>query len=256
MRHCIIAPLAIAVTLAACASMQAAPHVAPFPLSFAAGDPARAPVTADIAIARSRVEHFFSAPFAEAVNVMVPANRAAFDAALPAAWGIAPSQCWMVGVGVANQFFLLSPTAWSDHAQVCDHAGSAEEAQGVITHELTHAYHGQHNATRDFTGMDDLGWFVEGLAVYVSGQLDGEHAADASAAITANAAPTALANAWSGRYRYGVCGSMVAYVDAHYGRAKIIELLGATTQQQALATLDVSEAQFLSDWRAWVSSRP
>jgi hypothetical protein len=162
----------------------------------------------------------------------------------------------MVGVGVADKFFLLSPSVWSDHAQVCDHSGSAEEVQGIISHELTHAYHGQHNATRDFTGMDDLGWFVEGLAVLASGQLDGPRGGDAAAAIAANAAPTSLVNAWSGRYRYGVSGSMVQYVDQHYGRAKIIELLAATTQQQALAILGVSEAQFISDWRAWVQSRP
>ena len=256
MRACVIAAIAVATALAACTTIQAAPSAAatPFPVAIAANDPSRTAVEADITTARARIEHFFGAPFAEPVRVTVAANRTALDAALPAAWGIAPSQCWMVGVGVADQFFLLSPTAWSDHAQVCDHAGSAEEVQGIVTHELTHAYHGQHNATRDFTGMDDLGWFVEGLAVYVSGQLETEHAGDARAAIAANAAPTALANAWSGRYRYGVSGSMVAYVDAHYGRAKIVELLGATTQQQALASLGVSEAQFLSDWRVWAQA--
>jgi hypothetical protein len=253
MRACVVAAVAVASALGACATLTPTPTVAAqFPVAIAANDASRVAIEADIATARARVEAFFGAPFAEPVHVTVAANRTALDAALPAAWGIAPSQCWMVGVGVADQFFLLSPAVWSDHAQTCDHSGGAEEVQGVITHELTHSFHGQHNATRDFTGMDDLGWFVEGLAVYVSGQSEGPHAGDARAAIAANAAPTALANAWSGRYRYGVSGSMVAYVDAHYGRAKIIELLAATTQQQALASLGVSEAQFLSDWRAWV----
>lgn len=253
MRACGFASLSVALAIGACASLQTAPQASePFPVAMMSNDPARTAVVADVASARALIEHFFGAPFAEPVNVTVGESRAALDAALPVAWGIAPSQCWMVGVGVADQFFLLTPSAWSDHAQVCDHAGSAEEVQGVIAHELTHAYHGQHNATRDFTGMDDLGWFVEGLAVLVSGQLEAEHAGDARAAIAANVAPTSLANAWSGRYRYGVSGSMVAYVDQRYGRAKIIELLAATTQQQALASLGVSEAQFLSDWRTWV----
>lgn len=258
MRTCVSATIAVALALAACTTLNAPrPAVAaapPFPVAVDANDPARAMVEADVAATRSYVEDFFGTPFAEPVNVTVSANRAAFDESLPAAWGIAPSQCWMVGVGVADSFHLLSPSAWDDHAQVCDHVGDAGEVQGIVAHELTHAYHGQRNPTRDFTGMDDLGWFVEGLAVLVSGQLAVYHQHDAAAAIAANAAPTSLANAWSGRYRYGVCGSMVAYVDAHYGRAKIIELLAATTQQQALTSLGVSEAQFLSDWRAWVQS--
>lgn len=255
MRACAFASFAIALALAVCATAQAV-SAPTFPIAMAATDPARAAIEADIAAGRARVEQFFGAPFAETVNVTVVESRAALDAALPAAWGIAPSQCWMVGVGAADSLYLLSPTSWSDHAQVCDHnANDAAELQGIITHELTHAYHGQHNATRDFTGMDDLGWFVEGLAVLVSGQLDGPRGADARAAIAANAAPTSLANAWSGRYRYGVSGSMVQYVDQHYGRATIVALLAATTQQQALDRLGVSEAQFLSDWRAWVLSR-
>ena len=58
-------------------------------------------------------------------------------------------------------------------------------AQDLITHELVHTYHGQHNPTRDFTGMDDLGWFVEGLATYASGQMAHSHAGDAKAALAA-----------------------------------------------------------------------
>lgn len=258
MRACVFASLGIALALAACATAQAAhsgpASAPPFPVAIDAADPFRAMVEADVADTRRYVEDFFGAPFAEPVNVTVSANRAAFDASLPAAWGIAPSQCWMVGVGVADSLRLLSPSVWSDRAQVCEHTGDVGEVQGIIAHELTHAYHGQHNPTRDFTGMDDLGWFVEGLAVLVSGQLAVYHEHDAAEAIAANAAPTSLANAWSGRYRYGVCGSMVAYIDGRYGRAKIIELLAATTQQQALASLGVSEAQFLSDWRASVES--
>jgi hypothetical protein len=208
----------------------------------------------DVADGRRRIEAFFGEPFAAPVSVLVAADRAAFDRALPAAWGIAPSQCWMVGVGVADSLYLLSPSAWSHDA--CDHSGDAAEVQGVITHELTHAFHGQHNQTRDFTGMDDAGWFVEGLAVVVSGQLDAGHPDDARAAIAANAAPTSLASAWSGRYRYGVCGSMVRYIDVTYGRRTLIALLSATTNVQILTALHLSEAEFLSRWRTWASALP
>ena len=212
-----------------------------------------AAVARDIAAGRQRIEAFFGETFRTPVNVLVAPDRAAFDRALPPAWGIAPSQCWMVGVGVADSLYLLSPSAWAHDA--CDHSGDAAEVQGVITHELTHAFHGQHNPTRDFTGMDDAGWFVEGLAVVVSGQLDASHAGDARAAIAANAAPTALASAWSGRYRYGVCGSMVRYIEVTYGRRTLIALLNATDNQQILGRLHLREGEFLSLWREWAGAQ-
>ena len=104
--------------------------------------------------------------------------------------------------------------------------------------------------------MDDVGWFVEGLAVLVSGQLDAGHAGDPRAAIAANAAPVALASAWSGRYRYGVSGSMVRYIDVTYGRRTLNALLPATSNQQILDRLHLSEAEFLNHWRAWATMQP
>ena len=183
-----------------------------FAFSAPVDDPSRATIEADAAVARAQIELFFGQPFADPVEILIAGNRAQFDAAVPAAWGIAPSQCWMVGVGVADNLYLLSPSAWASDA--CEHnAGDAQHVQDIVTHELAHAFHGQHNPTRDFTGADEVGWFVEGLAVYVAGQLDRGRLSNPAEAIAAGAAPASLADAWSGRYRYGVSGSMVQYID-------------------------------------------
>src|SRR5262249_18676079 len=111
------------------------------------------------------------------------------------------------------------------------------------------------NPTGDFDGMDDLGWFVEGLAVYVSGQLESSHQSAAAKALSEGKVPKSLAKAWSGRYRYGICGSMVRYIDDKYGRAMIWKLLGETKQDAVLKHLGVTEPEFLQAWNAWVKNR-
>lgn len=242
---------------AACVSPPAPAHSGPgeslFGITVSPGDPGGPAASADVAVARQTIETFFGAPFEEPVRVTIAADRAAFDATMPPDWGMTPTQCWMVGVGVADWFAVLSPAAWASEA--CEHdPDDAMELQDIITHELVHTYHGQHNPTRDFTGMDDLGWFVEGLATYASGQLARRHAGDAQAAIAEGAIPAELESAWSGKYRYGVSGSMVAYIDAVYGRAVLAGLLDATSEDDLLGRLGLSEEEFLSAWQAWASS--
>lgn len=226
-------------------------HAQDFPIVAATSDPSRAEVTADVERARRHIERFFGKPFREPVTVTLASSRAAFSEALGAEMEPALKQCWAVGVGIATRLAILSPSVWNSEA--CDHDGSnAQQVQDIVTHELTHAFHGQYNPTGDFTGMDDEGWFVEGLAVLVAGQLDHGRLASAADAIASGAAPTRLAQAWSGKYRYGVCGSMVAFIDARWGRATLVKLLEATDQSALLAPLGLDEAQFLARWRAWV----
>lgn len=249
MRALAILAAAVCIVATACATSPAPGNTLVF--EIASVDPARDAVMADAAQALENIENFFGEPFVESVRIAVSPDRAHLDAALPAAWGVTPTQCWMVGVGVADRLELLSPGVWK--TQACEHdGGDAQHVQGVIAHELTHAFHGQHNPTRDFTGMDDLGWFVEGLAVLVSGQMERQNGASARDALAANAGPASLASAWSGRYRYGVSGSIVAYVDAVWGRSAIRGMLADTTQAQVLARLHVTEAELLRGWQDWV----
>jgi hypothetical protein len=204
---------------------------------------------------RKRVEAFFGKPFARSFDVEVFADRAAFDRYFQNRWKVPKTEAWMVAAGVADRFMILSPRVWKTQA-VEHNPADAAHLQDLIAHELVHVYHGQRNSTGDFDGMDDLGWFVEGLAVYVSGQLGREHRGAAKDAIRAGKEPHQLANAWSGRYRYGVCGSLVEFVDQRWGRDVVWKLLSATKPEAALRLLGVTEAQFLKDWKNFVTTQP
>lgn len=232
--------------LIACASAPA------FTLDGPRDTPSGVSISAFTETGRASVEAFFGERFAAPVRIVVSPTRAAFDASLPTKWELTPTQCWMVGVGGGNLFALLSPADWP--AEACEHdAKNAVHIQEIVTHELTHVFHGQHNPTGDFIGMDDAGWFVEGLAVLVAGQLSSGNRPTAAQAIADNAAPAKLADAWSGKYRYGVSGSMVAFIDAKFGRQKVLALLDAVTNAEILADLGFTETEFLARWRDWVT---
>lgn len=203
------------------------------------------------ALARSgvaQIEHFFGGRFLRPVDFRVAPTRAAFDASFPPEFGMGKSQCWMVGMGIADRMVLLSPSDWK--AEACEHdPADAQALRRLIAHELTHVYHGQHNPHGDFAGEDDLGWFIEGLAVLVSGQLTDKRVVEVRAAIAAGTAPTKLADVWSGKLRYGFAGSLAAYVDQRWGRATTRRLLAATSNAEALTMLGTSEAALLAEWK-------
>jgi hypothetical protein len=204
---------------------------------------------------RQRVERFFGRPFKHPIQVEVFPDRAAFDEYFRKRWRVPKTEAWMVASSVADRMVILSPRVWKTQAAEHDPA-DVEHIREIIAHELVHVYHGQHNPRPDFDGMDDIGWFVEGVAVYVSGQLERSHRAAARDALRAGKAPDRLAGAWSGRYRYGVSGSMVEFVDRRYGREAVKRLLAVVTNEEALKLLDTTEDRFLAAWRAHVSARP
>jgi hypothetical protein len=160
----------------------------------------------------------------------------------------------MVASGVGDRLTILSPRVWK--TQAAEHnPDDAEHIRDLIAHELVHVYHGQQNPRPDFKDMDDSGWFVEGLAVYVSGQLERSHRSAAADAIQAGKEPTRLADAWSGRYRYGVSGSMVEFVDKRYGRDIVKKLLTVVNNEDALKLLKTTEGEFLESWKSYVRTK-
>jgi hypothetical protein len=203
---------------------------------------------------RKRITRYFGKPFRKLFKVVVLDSRAAMDRYFEERWGMEKTERWMVAAGVADTLVILSPRVWSTEA--VDHDGTdARHVAEVVAHEMVHVYHGQNNPSHEFDGMDDLGWFVEGLATLVSGQLANSHANAAREAITTGRDPRSLAAAWSGKYRYGVCGSLVGYVESRWGRKKVASLLSVTRPEEALRILGTSEQDLLAGWKRWVVAR-
>jgi hypothetical protein len=206
-----------------------------------------------IVCGRERVRVFFNKDFAKAVDVFVYPDRDSLTAHWRAAWSMPDlrPELWMVASGSANELSLLSPRVWATEAIEHDFSDKPR-TEALLAHELTHVFHAQQLPDQSFDGMDDAGWFVEGLAVHASRQLDLGHLASASEAITVGKAPQELRAAWSGKYKYGICGSLVRYVDQKRGRAKIIEMLRAKTADELLSSIGCSEQELLASWKEWV----
>ncbi len=211
------------------------------------------PIKSDLESSRQEIEKFFAAPFKDQIVAEVLPSRKALDEFVKKVWSAPPTEKWMVAAGVADVLVVLSPRVWATESVEHDSKDPAHR-KGILAHELVHVFHGQHNVNREFDGMDDLGWFVEGLATYVSGQLEREHKRDAEDAIKAGKAPASLKEAWTGRYRYGVCGSMIRYIDKRYGRNMLWQLLKVTKPDEALSRLSTTENSFLIAWREFVMS--
>lgn len=195
------------------------------------------------------VEQFFGKPYPKPFTADVYGNRNGLDAEMKRRWNMPPSEKWMVASGAASGLLLLSPATWKTEA--IGHDGTnGTEVQKIVTHELTHVYHGQRCPQHEFDGMDEMAWFIEGLATYVAGQLGGR-SLTARQAIESGKAPKSLVDAWSGSYRYGVSGAMVRYIDKTYGRKTVIALLEATSNSSALKMLRTNEEAFLRNWKAF-----
>lgn len=217
------------------------------------GDPYANTVRADARTSIEEIQNFFHAPFPDTVHFKIVANRARFDDAV-AKYGLSPSQCWMVGFGTADLVVVLSLQAWPK--QACEHAPKDLEAtRMLVKHELIHVYHGQFNPTRDFTGMDDLDWFIEGLAVYGSGQLTKERLGQVQTAVDQGQLPTELAKIWTGPQKYGFARSLVQYVDQKWGRVMTVRLLKTRSSAEVPSLLGTDEKTLLGGWRTSLTEK-
>lgn len=203
--------------------------------------------------AADSVEAFFGQKFVKKFDVRIHPNRASLDAQWQAYLKMPDfkSECWMVASGDANHFDLLAPRNWKTES--CEHDWSDQKAvRRLFAHEMMHVFHGQYNASPDFSDVQQLDWFVEGLATYASGQCDRARLAEVQQAVTAGKIPPTLDQFWTGKLRYGLSGSVVMYLDHKYGRQKLLELLPLNNKKNLLERLGISEKELMDGWRAFI----
>jgi hypothetical protein len=199
------------------------------------------------------VKTFFNSYYKNKFEVFIHPHRHSLDSAWQKDWNMPDfkSECWMVASGVASKLDMISPRVWSKEA--CEHVYSeTQKTQKLITHELIHVYHGQLNASPDFSNVEGIDWFVEGLATYASGQCDSVRIAEIKAAVSENKIPQKLDDFWKGKLRYGLSGSVVMYIDNKYGRLKLKEILPFNKKADLLSKLNTTETELLEGWKKFM----
>ena len=201
----------------------------------------------------AKAKNFFGSAYKSKFDIYIHPNRKSLDSTWQKDWNMPTfkSECWMVASGVGKRLDVISPKTWDKEA--CDHKSSDEwEMRGILWHELVHVFHGQFNASPDFSDVENVDWFVEGLATYASGQLDSARIAEVKKLVAENKVPAALDNFWTGKSRYGLSGSVVMYIDKKYGRKKLVELLPFNKKAAILQCLKISETELLNDWSSFI----
>lgn len=198
------------------------------------------------------VKDYFNHPFIKAFDLRIFLNRTSLISYWESEWAdhIEPA-CWMVASGTEKVLAILSPESWENEA--CEQDFSDEpRTRRIVIHELVHVFHDQYNQKRQFEGMGPLTWFVEGVAVHVSGQGNDYHRPDACEAVKSGNLPKALDQAWTGRYRYSICGSLVGYLESIFGREMIFKLLECTDENSLLKKIGLSDQELLREWENFV----
>jgi len=216
----------------------------------------RASLIAHGGAALAGVYGFFGDSIRQQPTISVFPSRAYLTNFWRSAWG-QPSfnpECWMIAAADSRRVQLLSPLVWA--AESCGHnAADQTTLARVVMHEMVHVYHRQANPSPTFVSQADLWWFVEGLAVFASGQFDAAARARVKSAVNGGLAPASLSALFTGAAGYDGAGSLVAFIDARFGRAMLISLKTATSTAGLLATLGQSEPQVIQQWHDWVLSQ-
>lgn len=200
----------------------------------------------------AEVEAFFGEPYATPFEARVVGTHEGLERLAREKWQAPELPCWAVAMGSGSGLMMIEPTRWAEES--CEHRDDGEEqVRGILRHELVHVYHGQHHVDSEFMESDAIGWYIEGLAVYASGQLDEKRIVQAQEAVSSGQGPVKVEDAWSGAARYAIAGSMAKFIDERTGGERRIELLSSRTTPEILAAAGFeAESGFLEAWGEWL----
>lgn len=194
----------------------------------------------------ARVTGFLGVDRQQLLQLVVWPDRPRFTDRFRALFRETP-QCWVIAFGLASGIDMLPPRLWE-----CGHpAGSTEFLRLLLAHELTHVVHARQPGFGYGNGYgNDMGWFLEGLAVYVSGQHNAQYAGVAQARFAQGFVPSSLPALINDGAGYALAGDVVRFIDASWGRETLRSLTRVSSTPTILAMLDETEANLLERWRA------
>lgn len=199
------------------------------------------------------VKTFFNSAYSKKFGIFIHPGRHSLDSSWQKDWNMPEfkSECWMVASGIATKLDMISPKLWDKEA--CEHKyAETQKTQQLITHELIHVFHGQQNISPDFSNVEGIDWFVEGLATYASGQCDSSRISEIKKMVSDNKVPKSLDDFWKGRNKYGLSGSVVMFIDNKYGRSKLKVLLPLSKKSEVLSALKTTEPELLDAWKKYI----
>ncbi len=215
-------------------------------LFYGSADTAGAPVWSRYAArAVQRNQQFFARQYTRAPLLRVYAQRDSFVAQMRSVFAIAQLPCWMIGAGTASEVTLLTPRVWE--TQACSNSADSVNVDRVITHELVHVLHRQLAPTQQ---LGALQWLLEGVAFLAAGQYTSSARAATIQQLRSGFELSQLESAWSSPNGYALSASMVDHIDRTRGRALLTGLLSLGSEAAVLGALQLTEAEFLQQWRA------
>lgn len=199
---------------------------------------------------KEHIEKTFGHPFIGSITIYLFNSRNSLDKAFQTEWNMPEfkTQCWMVASGISDKIYLLSPAVWEKEA--CEHnPNDLNKMKKLFIHELVHSYHAQYNPNKNMEGFSEMSWFVEGLAVFVSGQFEDDEKQRVKDLNSNNELPVQLSQFWKGKNRYVVSGSIINYLFDKYGVETIFECLKFQSTTKILNYLDTTEEKLILEWK-------
>lgn len=195
-----------------------------------------------------KIESFFSKKFLEKFDVVIYSERDSLDKMLALNYNLPDfkSECWLVAVGERLRIDMLSPRVWA--SQSCEPGANDTSAiYQIVTHELVHVFHEQYG--QNIHRNENMQWFTEGLAVYVSGQLENIPDTTIKNSLFEAGSPDNLIGIKSTPQNYILSASLVEYIDEKYGRDVVFNMIFMEDALELFENLKISEARLIAEWK-------